>query len=124
MQSNLGRPHYKQILSLGIRDTTEADRALISLMITILMWHLPDETVDTRWFFHIQQWITTHGNTAKAVLSSNSTKQIVQSGKQITVFMRNCFPCLFSAKIQVIPKLKKSSKQAMLSFTSVFSVTR
>lgn len=30
------------------------------------MWDLPDEAVDTHCFFHVQQWITTDGNTGKA----------------------------------------------------------
>lgn len=87
MQSNLCKYFLRHQ-----KHSTKVDGALITLTVTVLMWDLPDEAVEKYCGFfsctglpvHITitctitcTWITTHGNTAKAALGSNSTKQVV-----------------------------------------------
>lgn len=82
------------------------------------MWDLPEEAADTYYFFHVQQWITTHGNTGRA---THGFKHIGWEAKK-SVCMRKHFSCIFRVKIQIIPKIKKFLKQAVLSFTFIFSL--
>lgn len=82
------------------------------------MWGLPEEAVDTHWFFHVQQWITTHGNTGRAARGFKHIGWEAKNG----ACMRNHFSCIFRVKIQIITKMKKFLKQAVLSFILVFSL--
>lgn len=82
------------------------------------MWDLPEEAADIHWFFHVQQWITTHGSTGRA---AHGFKHIGWEAKK-GVSMRKHFSCMFRVKIQIIPKMKKSLKQAVLSFIFIFSL--